>query len=172
MIVKSIRDKTHLPLDVHLMVEEPDRFIKPYADAGADILTVHIEAFRGLYRTIKSIKELGKKAGIALNPPTSLLSIEPILEDIDLILIMSVDPGFGGQTFIPNVLRKIREARLIIDERRLTIDLSVDGGVNERTVPAIIKSGANMLIMGSALFSEKDMKKAIEKIRTMGLKTS
>lgn len=167
MIVESLRDKTKLPFDVHLMVEEPARFVQSYIEAGADIVTVHIEAFRGLYRTVKSIKELGKKAGIALNPPTPISSIEYLLNDLDMILIMSVDPGFGGQAFIPNVLPKISSARQMINERGLKIDLSVDGGVNEKTAPLIVKAGANVLVMGSAIFREKDVRSAIKKYKSL-----
>lgn len=165
MIVESLRNKSKLPFDVHLMVEEPARFVKPYADAGADIISVHVECFCGLYRTIKSIKEYGKKAGIVLNPPTPISSIEYLLNDLDMILIMSVDPGFGGQSFIPNVLPKISEARKMINEHELKIDLSVDGGVNEKTAPLIVKAGANVLVMGSAIFREKDVKSVIQKYK-------
>ena len=163
MVVKSIRDKTKLPFDVHLMIEKPNYFVQQFVDAGADFVTVHVEEFRGLYRTIKSIKELGRKVGIALNPPTPVSSIEYLLEDLDLILIMSVDPGFGGQRFIPNVLSKITAVRQIIDKRNLAIDLAVDGGVNQETVESIVKAGANILVIGSALFREKGIINTIKK---------
>ena len=163
MVVKSIRDKTKLPFDVHLMIENPNYFVQPFVDAGADYITVHVEECKGLYRTIKSIKELGRKVGIALNPPTPVSSIEYILEDLDLILIMSVDPGFGGQPFIPNVLSKITAIRQIIDKRNLEIDLAVDGGVNQETAPKIVQAGADILVMGSALFREKGIINILKK---------
>jgi len=167
MIVKSLRDITTLPFSVHLMVEEPERFIQPFIDAGADILTLHIESSRNVYTTIQSIKNLGKKAGIALNPLTPLCSIQYLLEDLDLILLMSVDPGFGGQSFISNVLSKIRKARQMIDERGLGIDLAVDGGVNERTAPSVVNAGANVLVMGSAVFHKRDVGNALDNIRKL-----
>jgi len=167
MIVKSLRAITDLPFSVHLMVEEPERFIQPFIDAGADIITLHIESSRNVYTTIQSIKNLGKKAGIALNPLTPLCSIQYLLEDLDLILLMSVDPGFGGQSFISNVLPKIRQARQMIDERGLGIDLAVDGGVNERTAPSVVKAGANVLVMGSAVFHKRDVGDALDNIRKL-----
>jgi len=167
MIVKSLREVTKLPFNVHLMVEEPERFVQLYIDAGADIVTVHVETFRSLYNTIRSIREFGKKAGIALNPPTPLCSIEYLLDDVDLILVMSVDPGFGGQTFIPNVLPKITMARRMISERGLEIDLAVDGGVDERTAPSVVKAGANVLVMGSAIFHKRDVESAIKNMRKL-----
>ncbi len=167
MIIKSLRAITDLPFSVHLMVEEPERFIQPFIDAGADILTLHIESSRNVYTTIQSIKNLGKKAGIALNPLTPLCSIQYLLEDLDLILLMSVDPGFGGQSFISNVLPKIRKARQMIDERGLGIDLAVDGGVNERTAPSVVNAGANVLVMGSAVFHKRDVGNALDNIRKL-----
>lgn len=167
MIVKSLRAITDLPFSVHLMVEEPERFIQPFINAGADILTLHIESSRNVYTRIQSIKNLGKKAGIALNPLTPLCSIQYLLEDLDMILLMSVDPGFGGQSFISNVLPKIRQARQMIDERGLEIDLAVDGGVNERTAPSVVNAGANVLVMGSAVFHKNDVGNALNNIRKL-----
>jgi ribulose-phosphate 3-epimerase len=167
MVIKSLREITDLPFSVHLMVEEPDRFIQPFIDAGADILSVHIESSRSVYTTIQSIKNLGKQAGIALNPLTPLCSIEYLLEEVDMILLMSVDPGFGGQSFISNVLPKIRKARQMIDERELEIDLAVDGGVNERTALSVVNAGANVLVMGSALFHKRDVGRALDSIRKL-----
>jgi ribulose-phosphate 3-epimerase len=167
MVVKSLREITDLPFSVHLMVEEPDRFIQPFIDAGADILTVHIESSRNVYTTIQSIKNLGKQAGIALNPLTPLCSIEYLLEEVDMILLMSVDPGFGGQSFISNVLPKIRKARQMIDVRELEIDLAVDGGVNERTALSVVNAGANVLVMGSAVFHKRDVGHALDSIRKL-----
>jgi ribulose-phosphate 3-epimerase len=167
MVVKSLRDVTDLPFSVHLMVEKSERFIQPFIDAGADILTVHIEGSRNAYTTVQSIKNLGKQAGIALNPLTPLCSIQYLLEDLDLVLLMSVDPGFGGQSFISNVLPKIRKARQMIDERGLEIDLAVDGGVNERTATSVVNAGANVLVMGSAVFHKRDVGKALNNIRKL-----
>ncbi|MCW4039099.1 MAG: ribulose-phosphate 3-epimerase [Candidatus Bathyarchaeota archaeon] len=167
MVVKSLREITDLPFSVHLMVEEPERFIQPFIDAGTDILSVHIESSRSVYTTIQSIKNLGKQAGIALNPLTPLCSIEYLLEEVDMILLMSVDPGFGGQSFISNVLPKIRKARQMIDERELEIDLAVDGGVNERTALSVVNAGANVLVMGSAVFHKRDVCHALDSIRKL-----
>ena len=167
MIVKSLRAITDLPFSVHLMVEEPERFIQPFINAGADILTLHIESSRNVYTRIQSIKNLGKKAGIALNPLTPLCFIQYLLKDLDMILLMSVDPGFGGQSFISNVLPKIRQARQMIDERGLGIDLAVDGGVNERTAPSVVNAGANVLVMGSAIFHKNDVGNALNNIRKL-----
>jgi ribulose-phosphate 3-epimerase len=167
MIVKSLRAITDLPFSVHLMVEEPERFIQPFINAGADILTLHIESSRNVYTRIQSIKNLGKKAGIALNPLTPLCFIQYLLEDLDMILLMSVDPGFGGQSFISNVLPKIRQARQMIDELGLGIDLAVDGGVNERTAPSVVNAGANVLVIGSAVFHKNDVGNALNNIRKL-----
>jgi ribulose-phosphate 3-epimerase len=167
MVVKSLRAITTLPFSVHLMVEEPDRFIPPFIDAGADSITVHIEGSRNVYTLIQSIKRRGKQAGIALNPLTPLGSIQYLLEDLDVILLMSVDPGFGGQSFISNVLPKIRTARQMIDERGLGIDLAVDGGVNEQTAPSVVHAGANVLVMGSAVFHARDVGRVLHAIRQL-----
>lgn len=167
MIVKSLRKVTKLPFSVHLMVENPEPFIQPFIRAGADIVIVHIEAFRNLYHTIQAIKKLGKKAGIALNPPTPLCSIQYLLEDLEVILIMSVDPGFGGQSFMPNMLPKIKSAKQMIEEQALEIDLAVDGGVNKVTAPSVVEAGANVLVMGSAIFREDDVVAAITNIRKL-----
>jgi len=164
MIVKSIRDETTLPFNVHLMVEKPKLFVKPFIDAGADIVTVHVETFSGLNHAIKLIKKWGREVGIALNPPTPIASLKNWLEAIDLILIMSVNPGFGGQKFIRSVLPKIVKARQMIDEGELDIELAVDGGVNIRTVSSVINAGADILVMGSAIFGEEDAKIAVKKM--------
>ena len=165
IIIKSIRNITRLPFEAHLMVEEPDRFIPSFAEAGADIITVHIECSSRPYAIIESIRSFGKEVGIALNPSTPLNAVEYILNRIDMLLIMTVDPGFGGQPFIKELLPKIRKARQIIDEQRLDIDLAVDGGINEKTAPLAIKEGANVLAVGSAIFGGKNPKKAIKALR-------
>ena len=167
MVVESIRGKSKLIFDVHLMVEEPDFFTSAFAHAGADILTVHAETRHRLYSTVAQIKRLNKKVGITLNPLTPLSAAQYIIEDVDMILLMTVDPGFGGQPLIPNVIPKIQEARKLIEERHLKIDLAVDGGVNMQTAPDVVKAGANVLVMGSALFKEKDPDKLKETIAAL-----
>lgn len=148
-VISAIRPHSNLVFDVHLMVEEPDRFIKDFVDAGADIITVHVEAIKHLHRTIQLIKSYGKKVGVALNPATPIETLKHVVKEIDMILIMSVNPGFGGQAFIPETLNKIKELRTLYPE----IDIEVDGGVNDKTVEAIKEAGANILVAGSYLFS-------------------
>ncbi len=148
-VISAIRPHSNLVFDVHLMVEEPDRFIKDFVDAGADIITVHVEATKHLHRTIQLIKSYGKKVGVALNPATPIETLKHVVKEIDMILIMSVNPGFGGQAFIPEVLSKIEELRKLYPE----MDIEVDGGVNDKTVEAIKEAGANILVAGSYLFS-------------------
>ena len=151
-VMKSIRAYTDKMFDVHLMVEEPSRYIKDVVDAGADIITVHVEACKHLDRTIDAIKELGVLAGVALNPATPLSTIECILPKVDMILIMTVNPGFGGQKFIPNTLTKIEQLRKTINEKGLTIDIEVDGGVGLNNVEDVMKAGANVLVAGTAVY--------------------
>ncbi len=165
LVVASLRKITHLCFDVHLMIEHPDRFIEAFAKAGADIITVHTEACVHLHRTVQMVKSLGKKVGVALNPATPLCFLEPILSDIDLVLVMSVNPGFGGQSFIESALPRIRQVREIIAESQLSIDLEVDGGVNERTISSVIEAGANVLVAGSAIFGQNDYAKVIKRFR-------
>lgn len=148
-VISAIRPYSNLVFDVHLMVEEPDRFIKDFVDAGADIITVHVEATKHLHRTIQLIKSYGKKVGVSLNPATPIETLKHVINDIDMVLIMSVNPGFGGQAFIPETLNKIKELRTLYPE----IDIEVDGGVNDKTVEAIKEAGANILVAGSYLFS-------------------
>ncbi len=148
-VISVIRPHSNLVFDVHLMVEEPDRFIKDFVDAGADIITVHVEATKHLHRTIQLIKSYGKKVGVSLNPATPIETLKHIINDIDMVLLMSVNPGFGGQAFIPETLNKIKELRTLYPE----IDIEVDGGVNDKTVEAIKEAGANVLVAGSYLFS-------------------
>ena len=166
-IVESIRKVTSLPLDCHLMVTNPDDFIDEFAQAGANYITVHVETCPHLHRTIQFIKEKGLKAGVTLNPATSLVTIEAILPDVDLVLIMSVNPGFGGQRFIPGVLDKIRRARSMIDATGLPIWLEVDGGVKVDNAGAIAAAGADILVAGSAIFEAPgcDYKNTIARMR-------
>ncbi|AMM40634.1 ribulose-phosphate 3-epimerase [Candidatus Desulfofervidus auxilii] len=164
-VVASLRKVTGLPLDVHLMIEKPDNYLEAFAQAGADILTVHVETCPHLYRTLESIHKLGKKAGVALNPATPLSFLEPILEEVDLILIMSVNPGFGGQKFIPQALSRIQTVREWIKKYNLKVDLEVDGGISENTLSEVVKAGANVFVAGSAIFSKNDYNKIIRQFR-------
>ncbi|WP_315905726.1 ribulose-phosphate 3-epimerase [Priestia koreensis] len=166
LIVEAIRPTTSLPLDVHLMMENPDQYIPTFAKAGADIITVHAEACPHLHRTIQLIKEHGVKAGVALNPATPIDQIKHILEDIDLVLLMTVNPGFGGQKFIKSVLPKIEQISQLIQIRHLSIDVEVDGGVNEETARLCVEAGANVLVAGSAIYDKEDRGAAIKAIRS------
>jgi ribulose-phosphate 3-epimerase len=147
------------------MMTNPDDFIPDFIKAGSNYLTVHVETCPHLHRTIQSIKENGVKAGVTLNPATALSLVEPILPFVDLLLIMSVNPGFGGQSFIPQVLDKVREARRMIDEKKLSVELEVDGGLKVDNVGAIARAGADIFVAGSAVFHSKDYKETLEKMR-------
>lgn len=164
-IVKAIRKVTRLPLDVHLMMTNPDDFIHDFIKAGSNYITVHVETCPHLHRTIQSIKEEGVKAGVTLNPATPLSRVEEILGEVDLLLIMSVNPGFGGQSFIPSVLEKLRRARTMIDQRGAKVELEIDGGIKVENVAAIAQAGADILVSGSAIFQSKDYKDTIQKMR-------
>ncbi len=164
-MVKALKRITTIPLDVHLMISNPDLYIEDYARAGADILTVHQEVCTHLHRTLQSIHQQGIKAGVSLNPATSLSSIENVLDDIDLLLIMTVNPGFGGQKFIPQGLKKIAQARKMIDATGKDTLLEVDGGVDNSTVESIVQSGANVLVSGSAIFGQKDIVAAMQELK-------
>ncbi len=153
-VIESIRTCTKSVFDVHLMVEEPERYIETFADCGADIITVHAEATKHLYSTVQQIKKCGKKAGVALNPATPLNVLDHVLEDVDMILIMTVEPGFGGQKYIPQTTEKIRAVRRILQERNLDIDIEVDGGIKESTIRQVLEAGANVCVAGSAVFGE------------------
>lgn len=166
LIVDAIRPVTKLPLDVHLMIEEPDRYIPQFAKSGADWITVHQEACRHLHRTIHLIKEQGVKAGVVLNPATPVSTIEPMLGDLDIVLLMTVNPGFGGQKFIHSVVPKIRELRRMLDERGLGhVEIEIDGGVNPETARLCEEAGATVLVAGSAVFNQADRAAAIAAIR-------
>ena len=167
-IVEALRKVTKLTLDVHLMMTNPDAFIPEFVEAGADYLTVHVEACPHLHRTVQSIKERGIKAGVTLNPATSLTTVEEILPVADLLLVMSVNPGFGGQHFIPAVLGKIARARRLIQSTGSQALLEVDGGVKVDNAGAIIAAGADVLVAGSAIFSSPDYRATIEAMRNAG----
>ncbi|THE14430.1 ribulose-phosphate 3-epimerase [Bacillus timonensis] len=167
LIVEAIRPITKLPLDVHLMIENPDQYIPAFAKAGADFLTVHVEACPHLHRTIQLIKSHGVKAGVVLNPATPVDSIKHVIEDIDLVLLMTVNPGFGGQKFIHSVLPKIEEVAQMVKEKNLNVEIEVDGGVNQETAKLCVQAGANVLVAGSAIYGQEDRKAAMEKIRSL-----
>ncbi len=156
LVVRALRPVTDLPLDVHLMIESPERLIPDFAKAGADVLTVHVETCPNLHRTIQQIKTLGAKAGVTLNPATSLSTLEEILPDVDLVLVMSVNPGFGSQTYIPGSTAKITRLRQMLDERGLAkVELEVDGGIKADNAAQVVAAGATVLVAGSAIFNRQ-----------------
>ena len=161
LVVEAARKVTNLPLDVHLMIENPDRYIPDFAKAGADILTVHQETVPHLHRTVQLIRSLGKKAGVSINPATPVATLDLILDDLDLVLVMSVNPGFGGQSFIPSCLGKIAALRRMIAERGLKVELEVDGGVKTDNIGRIAAAGADVLVAGSAVFGTDDYRETI-----------
>jgi len=165
IIVEALRDKTSLPFYVHLMIEKPDEYIERFVEAGANLLIVHVEACKHLQRTIQHIKDQKVGVGVALNPATPLDTLEYVLGDLDMILIMTVNPGFGGQEFIRMMLPKIKRARQMIDEEDFKIDLGVDGGINEETAPLAVRMGATVLIAGTAVFGHTDIKRVIQSLR-------
>ncbi|KAF0145588.1 MAG: ribulose-phosphate 3-epimerase [Nitrospirae bacterium] len=164
-IVEAINKITDVPLDVHLMIEEPDKYVKDFINAGADYLAVHIEASVHAHRTVQVIKESGIKAGIALNPATPACSLDHILQDLDFVVLMSVNPGFGGQSFIPQSMDKIKILKKLIQERGLSTLIEVDGGVKPDNARQVADAGADMLVMGSAFFSSKDYGTLTKKLR-------
>lgn len=164
-IVESIRETTALPLDVHLMIEEPETYLKDFIKAGADFITVHLEASVHLHRTVQWIKEAGIKAGVSLNPATPIRGLEYILSDLDMALLMSVNPGFGGQTFIPQIIGKIKTLRKLVDERGLSTLIEVDGGINLDNIKTVADAGADILVMGSAFFNSRDYKAIVKSIK-------
>lgn len=164
-IVESIRKITSLPLDVHLMIEEPDKYLRDFIKAGADYLTVHYEASVHLHRTVQRIKESGVKAGVSLNPATPVWNLEHILPYTDIALLMSVNPGFGGQEFIPEVIEKIKILKKLLREKGLSTLIEVDGGIKLENAPEIISAGADILVMGSAFFNSKDYGTVIKQFR-------
>jgi ribulose-phosphate 3-epimerase len=165
LIVKAIRKLTGLVFDVHLMIEDPDRYIDSFVDAGADIITVHVEACAHLHRAVQKIKQHGKKAAVSLNPATSLSTLDWIIEDVDMVLLMSVNPGFGGQEYIESTAGKIRDLREMINKRGLNTDIEVDGGIDTNNVYEVTKAGANVIVSGSTVFTAPDIKEVINKFR-------
>ncbi len=172
LVVDALRKVTDKPLDVHLMIENPDLYIDAFAKAGADIITVHQEAVPHLHRTVQLIKSLGKKAGISLNPATPVATLDVILDELDLVLVMSVNPGFGGQAFIPSALDKIRALRQRITERGLATEIEVDGGVKIDNIRQVVAAGADVLVAGSAVFNTDDYAATISALREKAVSTS
>jgi ribulose-phosphate 3-epimerase len=165
LVVEGVKKATKLPLDVHLMIENPDQYVDAFAKAGADIITIHAEAVTHLHRSIQIIRDAGCKAGISLNPATPIDILEYILDDIDMVLVMTVNPGFGGQKFIPATLAKIRSLREMIKKRGLNIDIEVDGGINPDTIKKVSAAGANVFVAGAFVFNSKNYRDAIKALR-------
>ena len=166
LVVKAVRKITQCPLDVHLMISNPDQYIEDFVEAGADWITVHVETCNHLHRTIHRIKEMGKKAGAVLNPATSLASLDYILPDLDLVMLMSVNPGFGGQKFIKSTIEKTRKLKEMIDAQGLKAGIEIDGGVSPDTIGAIAQAGANIFVAGSAVFGQDDYGQVITKLKS------
>ena len=164
-VIKAIRKYTKLPFDVYLMISDPDRYIGDFAQAGADIITVHAEACVHLNRTIQSIKEKNIKAGVVLNPATPLTALDWVINEIDMVLLMSVNPGFGGQKYIESCTGKIAELRKIIDDMNLKVKIEVDGGIGPDNVGCVVKAGADVVVAGSAVFKHKDLGEAVRLLR-------
>jgi ribulose-phosphate 3-epimerase len=171
LLVEAVRKVTDLPLDVHLMIENPDLYIPDFAHAGADIIVIHAEATNHLHRTVQLIKSFGKKAGVSLNPATSLHLLDYILEDLDLVLLMTVNPGFGGQSFIETCLPKIHTLRAMLDKRGLEAELEVDGGVKIDNIERISHAGADVFVAGSAVFGSKDYAATISELKRRAKET-
>jgi ribulose-phosphate 3-epimerase len=165
-IVAALRRVTRLPLDVHLMIEAPDRFVRQFAEAGASMITVHVEAATHLHRTLVHIRELGAASGIALNPATPVELVRDAIDEIDLVLVMSVNPGFSGQSFIPRSLEKIAEVRALLASRGRRASISVDGGVDRSNAGALVRNGATTLVAGTSVFGEKDPAAAVRALRS------
>ena len=164
-VVKALRKHTKLPFDVHLMIENPDRHIEDFVKAGSDIITVHAEATKHLHRTIQNIKSYGIKCGVALNPATPLEEVEWILSDIDMVLLMTVNPGFGGQGYIESMTKKVAKLRNIIDKEELNVDIEVDGGITTSNIKMLKEAGANVFVSGSTIFKASDMEKTISELK-------
>ena len=167
LVVEAARRSTSLPLDVHLMIEHPDRYIADFAKAGADLIAVQVETCPHLHRSVQLIRECGARPGVVLNPTTPLSTIEWILEDIEFVMLMSVNPGFGGQKFIPSTLQKIKDLRHMISDRGLSTLIEVDGGVNNATISDISNAGADVFVAGSAIYGTNDYAEAIKKFRRL-----
>ncbi|MCU0641027.1 MAG: ribulose-phosphate 3-epimerase [Candidatus Margulisbacteria bacterium] len=165
LIVKACRQATKLPLDVHLMIENPDRYIPDFAKAGADIITIHVETVKNLEADIELIKRNGVKPGAVINPATPVESVFHVLDKVSMVLLMSVNPGFEGQKFMPEVLPKIKALRSLVVSRKLSVDIEVDGGINLESAGSVVKAGANVLVAGSAIFYAKDYRQIITRLK-------
>lgn len=164
-IVKSLRKDVNMVFDTHLMIENPDNYIKDFVDAGSDLIVVHVEACRHLHRTIQNIKSYNIKAGVALNPATPIETIKHVLEDVDMVLIMTVNPGFGGQSFIEGMIEKIKELKKLIDEKNLNVDIQVDGGIKPSNIHQVVEAGANVIVAGSAIFNSENIEETVNLMR-------
>jgi ribulose-phosphate 3-epimerase len=168
-VVKSIRRVARLPFDVHLMIEEPDRYIDAFADAGAAMMSVHVEVLPHLHRTVAAIKALGVKAGVVLNPSTPVVALEEIAGDVDYVLVMSVNPGFGGQTFIPRSESKVRAVRALLDAAGTDAPVEIDGGIDRHTIARVVAAGARIIVAGSAIFHAPDPEQAIRELKAAAM---
>ena len=164
-VAKSLRRDVNMVFDTHLMIENPDDYIKDFVDAGSDLIVVHAEACRHLHRTIQNIKSYNVKVGVALNPATSIESIKHIIEDVDMVLIMTVNPGFGGQSFIESMLEKIKELKQLIDDKNLNVDIQVDGGIKPDNIHKVVEAGANIIVAGSAIFNSENIEETVSLMR-------
>ncbi len=167
LVVRAVRKVTAKVIDVHLMIENADRYLESFAEAGADWITVHVEACTHLHRTVSRIRELGKKAGVVLNPATPLETLDYILEEVDLVMLMSVNPGFGGQSFIPSSLRKLSRLKKRIDELGLNVGIEIDGGISPANIAAVAEAGANIFVAGSAIYGQSDYRAVITEMREL-----
>jgi len=168
-VVKSLRRIATVPLDVHLMIEEPDRYIEAFAEAGAGMMSVHVEVLPHLHRTVHAIKKLGVKAGVVLNPATPVVALQEIAGDVDFVLVMSVNPGFGGQTFIPRAESKVREVRALLDAAGNRAAVEIDGGIDRHNVARVVAAGARMIVAGSAVFNTPDPERAVRELKAAAL---
>jgi len=168
-VVKSLKRIAKVPLDVHLMIENPDQYIEAFAEAGASMVSVHVEAVRHIHRTVQAIKALGIQAGVAINPGTPVIALREIAADLDYVVVMSVNPGFGGQTFIPHSESKIREVRAILDEAGNAAPIEIDGGVDEHNVARVVAAGARIVVAGSAVFNTPDPERATRELKSAAL---
>ncbi len=166
-LISDLRKESDLKFDTHLMIDNPEKYIEDFAEAGSDLITVHEESSRHLHRLIQKIKKTGAKAGVALNPATPIDNLEYVISDLDLILIMSVNPGFGGQSFIPQILVKIERLATVVEKKGLDLKIAVDGGINEKNIQEVVRAGADIIVAGSAIFKSKDPEKSIEKMKTI-----
>ena len=168
-VVKSLKRVATVPLDVHLMIEDPDRYIEAFAEAGAGMISVHVEALRHVHRTVHAIKALGVKAGVVLNPGTPVAALSEIAGDVDFVLVMSVNPGFGGQTFIPRSESKLREVRALLDAAGSVAPIEIDGGVDQHNIARVVAAGARMVVAGSAIFNTPDPERATRELKAAAL---